>query len=68
MGQQEVYQLLKKKKDFVSTDEIIISINSSYNQVIRALAVMLKYGEVDRKKIIGEIDNHQRKVSLWRLR
>lgn len=71
MGQQEVFIVLKKKKDYISAEEIADILQATYGSVLRALSVMLRYGEVERKesrKELREETHITRRVYVWRLK
>lgn len=65
MGQQDVLNVLNQKQDFMTAEEISEICDSAYGCVIRALKVMLKYGEVERQ-ITEEKLYNTRKVYIWR--
>lgn len=54
MGQSDVIDFLKKKKDWVTTKEISEAINCNISLVGRTLRILLKYREVRRKIKLGQ--------------
>lgn len=67
MGQEEVFKILNERKEFMTADEICDLCNSAYGCVIRALNIMFKFGEVE-KKFIEEKRHSIRKISVWRIK
>ena len=71
MGQQEVYNYLKKHRGWVTVTEISKAIKSKKNNVRLSLRAMLKYKEVDCKEIKidvkGQYPRDKRRVEHWKL-
>jgi predicted transcriptional regulator len=51
MGQQEIFKLLKSKRDWISTRDITNKVEASRGCVSESLRKLYKYGEVLRKQI-----------------
>ena len=50
MGQSEVINLLEKKKEWITAEEITNKLKTNGRVVRRALMVLFRYNEVFRKK------------------
>ncbi len=66
MGQQEVYNLLKKEKRELSTEEIHKKLKSNRNSIVRSLKQMLKYREVYRRESLRK-NIYVKSMFLWGL-
>ncbi len=71
MGQQEVYNYLKKHKGWRTVKEIAETIKLPKGPIRRSLKMMLKYREVFCKEISvyaeGKYQGHKRKIEHWKL-
>ena len=64
MGQQEVYTLLKRKRNFLKTSEIARELKQKKGLVLRALTMMLKYHEVMRREAKSSMNSLE---YAWRI-
>ena len=64
MGQQEVYNFLKRKRSFLKTSEIARELKLKKGLVLRALTAMFKYHEVIRNEAKSSINSLE---YAWRI-
>jgi len=57
MGQQEIYNLLRKKQDWVLSKEILKLTGMSAGALYRVLRVLEKNGDITKEKAIVVIKN-----------
>ena len=50
MGQGELYEYLKEKKDWTCVTDLLTAVGGCRTSVDRSLRQMVKYGVVDRKE------------------
>lgn len=64
MSQESVYKLLKKKDEWMSTEEITNKLGNSRSCILHSLSKLNKWGEIMKKE--KKEFNHY--IYLWRIK
>ena len=63
MSQSDVYKLLKKKDEWITTKEIVKKLNGNRRSICVNLNKMFKYKEVNKREV--KVNNHRE--FAWRI-